>query len=69
MRHPSSASTKHPAIVRRMADHIVRLTEGNGTCSTDDLARCGFTTGQIAAHGSAARNLAAERLRHLDLAA
>ncbi len=69
MRHPSSARTKAPAIVRRMADHITRLTEGNGTCTVDDLRNAGFTAGEITMHGNAARDLAAERLRHLDVAA
>lgn len=69
MRHPSSARTKAPAIVRRMADHIRRLTEGKGTCTSDDLRNAGFTSGEIAAHGNAARDLAAEQLRHLDVAA
>ena len=69
MRHPSSARTKAPAIVRRMAGHIVRLTEGNGTCTSDDLRNAGFTAGEISAHGHAARDLAAEQLRHLDIAA
>jgi len=61
MRHPSTAATKHPLIVRRMAGFIVEVTEAFGTCTEADLSRR-FTRDDIKAHLAAARDLAAERL-------
>ncbi|WP_431856630.1 hypothetical protein [Azospirillum sp.] len=69
MRHAPTAKTKHPAIVRRMADAIVQATEGRGSCSIADLRNAGFTTDEITQHGEAARDAAAERLRHFAEAA
>lgn len=69
MRHPPTANTKHPATVRRMADAIVQTTEGRGSCTIADLRHAGFTTDEIARHGDAARDAAAERLRHFAEAA
>lgn len=61
MRHPHTAVTKHPVIVRRMAAFIVDVTEAFGSCTEADLSRR-FTADEVKTHLAAARDLAAEKL-------
>lgn len=65
---PNTAVTRHTVIVRRMASFIVEVTEAFGTCTEADLSRR-FTAAEVRENIAAARDAAAERLRHVAPAA